>query len=44
MPAAPPSPIAESLNRRIYSILRAQAENDDAPPARDFWAQRGIIA
>ena len=38
------SPVAEILTRRVYSILRAQAEEDDSPPSRSFYEQRGILA
>ena len=36
------SPVAETLNRRIYSILRAADEDRDAPPPLTFFEQRGF--
>lgn len=36
------SPIGDMLTRKVYSILRAQAELDDMPPAKSFWDQRGL--
>lgn len=36
------SPVAETLNRRIYSILRAADEDRDAPPPLTFFQQRGL--
>lgn len=36
------SPVAELLNRRVYSILRAAGEMADMPPPRTFFESRGL--
>jgi len=37
------SAVGEILTRRVYSILRAQAEIDEGPPAKSFWDARGLL-
>jgi hypothetical protein len=36
------SPLADQLNRRVFSILRAADEMADLPPPRTFFEQRGL--
>jgi hypothetical protein len=36
------SPLADQLNRRVYSILKAFDEASDLPPPRTFFEQRGL--
>jgi hypothetical protein len=38
------SSIEKLIGNRIYGILQAQAEMDDAPPAKSFWDQRGLLS
>jgi len=40
---APISPIASTLNRRIFSIMRSSDDDADLPPARTFFEQRGLM-
>ena len=37
------SDVGEILTRKVYSIFRSQAEMDDAPPAKSFFEQRGLL-
>ena len=36
------SPLADQLNRRVFSILRAADEMSDLPPPRTYYEQRGL--
>ncbi len=36
------SPIADQLNRRVWSIMRAAEEAPDLPPPRTFFEERGL--
>ena len=36
------SPIADQLNRRVWSIMRAADEAPDLPPPLSFYEQRGL--
>jgi len=38
------SAVGEILTHRVYSILRAQAEIDEGPPAKSFFEARGLLA
>lgn len=36
------SPLADRLNRRVFSILKAFDEQADMPPPKTFWESRGL--
>lgn len=36
------SPLADQLNRRVFSILRAADEAMDLPPPKTYWEARGL--
>lgn len=36
------SPIAEALNRKVFSIMHAANEELDLPPAKTFFEARGL--
>ena len=36
------SPLADTLNRRVFSILRAADEMMDLPPPKTFYEARGL--
>jgi hypothetical protein len=36
------SPLADQLNRRVFSILKAINDAEDMPPPRTFWDSRGL--
>lgn len=37
------SPVAEALNRRVYSLIRLHEEMKDQPPPKTFFEARGLV-